>query len=52
MNERRKKKKRAAWAAKKTIELCLPVLTRDDIGNLRTGVIPEREKKWFDFAKL
>lgn len=52
MEKQSEKEKRAAWAAEKSKEIGLPVLTRDDIGNLKTGVIPKEEKKWFDAARL
>jgi hypothetical protein len=47
-----KRTKRAAWAMKLSKKIGLPVITREDIGNLRTGVIPEKEKHWFEKARL
>lgn len=47
-----KRTKRAAWAMKLSRSIGLPVITREDIGNLRTGVIPQKEKHWFEQARL
>lgn len=51
-NREMKKIKRIAWGKKKSKEIGLPVLTREDIGNLRTGIIPKEEAFWFEKARL
>lgn len=47
-----KRVKRIAWALTLSKEIGLPVITREDIGNLRTGVIPQEEKYWLERARL
>ena len=47
-----KKIKRIAWASMLSSEINLPVLSRQDIGNCRPGVIPKSELHCFKEAFL
>lgn len=42
-----KKIRRKAWAGMLSEMIHLPVLSREDIRNKRTGVVPEKEMYWF-----
>lgn len=48
-NRLMKKCKRRAWAEKRSRQVHMPVLTREDIPNMRNGIIPEAE--FFHFMK-
>ena len=43
---------RIAWGKKETLKRAIPVLTREDIDNLRTGIIPKEEAAFFEQARL
>ncbi len=43
---------RVADALKKSEEIGLPVLTREDVHSMRSGIIPESEKPFFEKAFL